>query len=195
MTDIELPDPKELKEKSSSNFSKRVALMTACFAVILAITSLGGNKATKEIIIATQESSNQWAFYQAKTIRENLFKLEKMKLSVELLEKNKALAPDVKAEYERLLNHFSAEEKRYGEEKREIEQKAKEKELERDINLRRDPYLDYAEVLLQISIVLASISIIANSMPVMLMSIFAAIVGTILSVNGFFLLFSIPFFQ
>ena len=45
MADIELPDPGELEEQKKDQFSKRVALCTALFAVIPAVTSLGGNNA------------------------------------------------------------------------------------------------------------------------------------------------------
>ena len=61
-------------------FTKRVALTTAIFAVMLAITSLGGNNAMKEMLLAQQQSSDQWAFYQSKVIRQNLYNIEKMRI-------------------------------------------------------------------------------------------------------------------
>ena len=44
----------------------------ALYAVMLAITSLGGNNAEKEMMLAQQQASNEWAFYQAKASRELL---------------------------------------------------------------------------------------------------------------------------
>jgi hypothetical protein len=52
MADIELPNPEELGEIKTQNFTRRVALTTAIFAVILAICSLGGSNAMKEMILA-----------------------------------------------------------------------------------------------------------------------------------------------
>jgi len=52
MADIELPNPEELEEIKNQTFTRRVALTTAIFAVILAICSLGGNNAMKEMILA-----------------------------------------------------------------------------------------------------------------------------------------------
>ena len=42
MAEVELPNTKELEEIRGRAFTKRVALTTAIFAVMLAITSLGG---------------------------------------------------------------------------------------------------------------------------------------------------------
>jgi hypothetical protein len=72
MADVELPNPGELEEVREKQFTKRVALTTAIFAVILAITSLGGGNSMKDMILAQQQASDQWAFYQAKVIREHL---------------------------------------------------------------------------------------------------------------------------
>jgi hypothetical protein len=48
-------------------------------------------------------------------------------------------------------------------------------------------------VLLQIAIVMSSVSIIANSRPVFIFSIGAAVLGSLLTLNGFLLLFRLPF--
>ncbi|MBI2555011.1 MAG: DUF4337 family protein [Candidatus Rokubacteria bacterium] len=64
---------------------------------------------------------------------------------------------------EELLKKFAEEEKRYNAEKKDIEKEAKTLEHERDRNRDKDPYFDYAEVLLQIAIVMASVSILSAS--------------------------------
>ncbi len=63
MAEVELPDPEELEEVKGKQFTRRVALTTAIYAVLLAITSLGGNNAMKEMLLAQQQASDQWAFY------------------------------------------------------------------------------------------------------------------------------------
>ena len=71
MSEVELPNPEELKEEAGKRFSKRVALTTALYAVLLAITSLGGNNATKDMMLSQQMSNNQWSYYQSKSIKES----------------------------------------------------------------------------------------------------------------------------
>ena len=51
---------------------------------------------------------------------------------------------------------------------------------------------EYAEVLLQISIVLASVSILAVSRLLFSVSVVSAVAGVVLTLNGFELLFAFP---
>lgn len=194
MAEVELPNPEELKELKEQTFTRRVALITAVFAVALAITSLGGSNAMKEMLLAQQQSSDQWAFYQAKVIREHLYRSQRMVLELELLTAGDSLKPEAKQQMEEMLKKLSAEEERYRNEKKDIEQEAKKLERERDVNRAKDPYFDYAEVLLQIAIVMASISIIASSPRMFFFALGTAILGTLLCINGFLLLVAIPFF-
>lgn len=193
MAEVELPNTEELEEIRSKTFTKRVALVTAIFAVILAIASLGGNNATKEMLLAQQQSSDQWAFYQAKVIREHLYRSQKMRIEADLMERGATIKPEMRKHYESMLRKMDEEEARYNTEKKEIEQEAKKLEHERDINRSKDPYFDYAEVLLQISIVMASISILAVSRQVFYFAIALASLGSIMSLNGFLLIFKMPF--
>ena len=192
MSEIELPNPEELEEIKAKAFTRRVALTTAIYAVILAISALGGNQAMKEMVLAQQQASDQWAFYQAKVVREHIYRGQKMRLELDLMQTD-ALKPEVKKRYEELLQKLLAEEGRYETEKEEIELEAKKLEHERDLYRSKDPYFEYAEVLLQIAIVLSSIAILAHSFPVYIISLIAAFLGTIMTVNGFALFFHLPF--
>jgi hypothetical protein len=195
MPEVELPKADELEEIKGKKFTKRVALTTAIFAVILAITSLGGNHAMKEMLLAQQQASDQWAFYQAKVIREHLYRNQKLRLEVDLLEHGSSMKPEARKKLESMLKDVAKEETRYGTEKREIEKEAKKLEYERDVNRSKDPYFDYGEVLLQIAIVMASISIISGFRPIFYFALVGAILGTFFSLNGFLLIFRISVFH
>lgn len=195
MAEVELPNLEELEELKAKTFTKRVALTTAIFAVLLAVTSLGGNNAMKEMLLSQQQASDQWAFYQSKALREHLYKINGLRIEADLLERGAAMKPAAKKRYEAMLKDMRTEESRYGEEKNKIEEEAKHLEAERDKNLRKDPYFDYAEVLLQISIVMASISILAVSRQLFYFAIVSASLGTILMLNGYLLIFKLPFFH
>jgi hypothetical protein len=195
MAEVELPNLEELEEIKSKTFTKRVALTTAIFAVLLAITSLGGNNATKELMLSQQQASDQWAFYQSKVLREHLYKTSGLRIELDLLERGAGMRPEAKKRYEVLLKEMRAEEARYGEEKKKIEADAKQLEAERNRNLSKDPYFDYAEVLLQISIVMASISILASSRQIFYFAALAAALGTLLMLNGYLLVVRLPFLQ
>ena len=192
VAEVELPDPAELEERRDKSFSRRVALTTAVYAVILAIASLGGNNAMKEMLLAQQQSSDQWAFYQAKVIREHLYRAQKLVLEAELADVAAARGPR-QERLQTLAVTFADEEKRYNAEKKDIEKDAKKLEHERDVNRDRDPYFDYAEVLLQIAIVCSSVSILSTSRPMFWFSMALAVIGTVFAANGFALFFRLPF--
>ena len=117
MAEVELPNLQELEEIKAKTFTKRVALTTSIFAVLLAITSLGGNNAMKEMLLSQQQASDQWAFYQSKALREHLYKTNGLRIEAELLERGAGMKPEAKKWYEAMLKEMRMQETRYGEEK------------------------------------------------------------------------------
>jgi hypothetical protein len=192
LPEVELPDPEELEERRDKAFSRRVALTTALYAVVLAIASLGGNNAMKEMLLAQQEATNQWAYYQAKVVREHLNRGNRLIFETHLAAPS-GFKDAERAKYEALARRFADEEKRMAADKKEIEREARTFERARDVNQSRDPYFDYAEVLLQIAIVTASVSILSASRATFRFSMALAVLGALLTVNGFFLLVRLPF--
>jgi hypothetical protein len=193
MAEMELPNPEELEELKAKAFTRHVALTTAIYAVILAIASLGGGVAMKEMLLSQQQASDQWSFYQAKVIREHFYRGQKERLELDLLEKE-TLKPEVKKRYEELLKKMTVEEARYNVEKKEIQKEAKHLEHERDVYRGKDPYFEYAEVLLQIAIVMSSIAILAHSRLMFGFSLVSATLGALLAANGFLMIVHLPFF-
>jgi hypothetical protein len=193
MSEVELPNTEELEDIRGKRFTRRVALTTAIYAVLLAITALGGNKTMKEMLLTQQQSSDQWAFYQAKVIREHLYRSQKLRIEVDLLERSDRIKPEVRGRLENLIKKMDEEEARYNSEKREIEREARKLEQERDHYRAKDPYFEFAEVLMQIAIVMSSIAILSTSRPIYFFSILSACLGAFLSFNGFFMIIHLPF--
>ena len=191
MPELDLPKPDELQEIKEKAFTRRVAAITAIFAVALAIASLGGSHASKEMLLAQQQASDQWAFYQSKVIREHQYRIQKLQLEAELAERGRST--EGRQKIEALLAKFADEEKRYSTEKIEIEKGAKELEQERDINREKDPYFEFAEVFLQIAIVMASVSILSNSRPIFFFALALAILGVLFTLDGYTLFMKLPF--
>mgnify|MGYP003579361512 FL=1 len=88
---------------------------------------------------------------------------------------------------------FAEEEKRYNAEKKDIETDAKKLEHERDLFRERHPYFEFGEVLLQIAIVSASVSILSTSRQMFWFSLILAVLGAVLTLNGYSRLFTLPF--
>ncbi len=193
MAEIELPNTKELEEMRAKRFTKGIAITTAVYAVVLAITALGGNNSTKEMLLGQQEASNQWSYYQAKNMRENLYRIQRLYVEADFLDRADTMKPETRARFEALIKKMGDEESRYATEKKEIEQEARKAEHERDVFKKKNPYFEFAEVLLQVSIVMASIAILSSSLPVFCFSLVFAAIGAILSFNGFVMVFHLPF--
>jgi hypothetical protein len=73
--------------------------------------------------------------------------------------------------------------------KKELLVRAKEHEKIRDHAMRQDPWFDYAEGMLQIAIVLLSVSILGSIPTLFVVGTLLGILGTVSTLNGFFLLF------
>jgi hypothetical protein len=146
----------------------------------------------KEMLLAQQQSSDQWAFYQAKVIREHQYRGQKLLLEMQLAEPSTLKGPE-RAKVEAQAQKFAEEEKRYNAEKKDIEKEAKRLEHHRDYERSRDPNFEYAEIFLQIAIVTASVAILAESRAMFVFSLIAAIAGALLTANGFTFGWPLPF--
>jgi hypothetical protein len=193
MPEVEIPNPEELEELRNKAFTRRVAMTTAIYAVMLAIAALGGNNAMKDMLLAQQQASDQWAFYQAKVIREHAYRIQQKRLEAELAERGASMVPEVRQRHEALAAEFAAEAQRYNAEKKDVENDAKKLEHERDVNRTKDPYFDFAEVLLQIAIVISSVAILSSSRLLYGVSLILALGGTLLMINGYTLVVTWPF--
>lgn len=192
MPEIEIPNPGEIKEKAEDPFAKQVALCIAVYAVVLAITALGGSNAGKDMMMAMQKATNQWAYYQAKVVRENMYLLESEKLELELELRGATLKPEERQRVESVRAKYKAKADVYAQEKQEIRHQAEEFEKERDKAARRDPYFDFSSVFLQIAIVLASVAMLSGKKWAFRGSLGLAFAGVVLTANGFLLIAKIP---
>ena len=158
---VEANDAAEMMEaeKTPDKFKQRAAVLIAVLAMLLAITSLGGNNATKEALNSNVLASNYFNFFQAKNMRQTAITLTADQIELAVL--NDASIPDAAKEplkkkldgYRKTIARYESEPET-GEGKKELLAKAKEYEKQRDHALKQDPYFDYAEALLQIAIVL-----------------------------------------
>ncbi|MDO8979758.1 MAG: DUF4337 domain-containing protein [Afipia sp.] len=186
------------QDKQSDTFKQRAAIGIAILAMLLAITSLGGSNAGKEATNNNIYASNFYAFFQAKNIRQTEIGLAADAFELAFL-KEAGLDDQAKAaikakadDYRKIVERYESEPET-GEGKKELIARAKEFEQKRDHALKQDPYFDYAEALLQIAIVLISVSIVATLPWLAFMGGTVGLVGAALMVNGYLLLIEIPF--
>jgi len=184
-------------EKSEDRFKTRTAIMIAVLAMLLAVTGLGGQNAAKEATNNNIFASNLYAFYQAKNIRQTSFALAADQLEIQMTVPG-YFTPEARAEMQKKIDGYRKNVARYESEpstqegKKELLVRAKAAEELRDHALKQDPYFDYAEVLLQIAIVLASVAIVSGISWLVIGSAALGVLGTLLMINGFLLIVTIP---
>ena len=144
---------------------KGVALLIAILALLLAFSEMGGKYAEREAVIYNLESSNLWAFFQAKTIRRTI-----VQVAGEQMQSQLGLTGDdaVKAAMQARIADWKKTAERYetepstGEGRRELAARAKVAEERRDHERMRNELFEVSSALLQIGIVLASAMIITG---------------------------------
>jgi len=187
----------EVVDRLKSNkeeLNKWVGVYIGVLAVLLAICNVGGANAAKDATRTNIEASNSWAFYQAKNIRRVSFTLAADQL--ELMLATQGLAAPAKKAVEDKMKSYRAEADRL---KRDQEDgldvllaKARGLEAERDVALRKDPYFDWSQALLQIAIVLASVHLIIGNFMLLGLSGGLSGLGVLLMINGYTLLVRLP---
>jgi hypothetical protein len=182
-------------KSDKEELNKWVGVYIGVLAVLLAICNVGGANAAKDATRTNIEASNTWAFYQAKNIRRVSFTLAADELEL-LLSTQQGLAAPAKKSVEDKMKSYRAEVDRL---KRDQEDgmdvllvKAKSLEVERDIALRKDPYFDWSQALLQIAIVLASVNLIIGNFMLLGLSGGLSALGILLMINGYTLLVRLP---
>jgi hypothetical protein len=185
------------QERQADRFKKRAAIGIAICAMLLAITGLGGQNATKDALNNNILASNYFNFFQAKNMRQTAYILAADE--VELAWGSDPRLPDeAKGTLRRKLDDYRRTVARYesepetGEGKKELLVKAREHTAKFEHALRQDPYFDYAEALLQIAIVLISVAIVAEQVWLSFLGGGLGIIGTLLMLNGFLLLVDVP---
>jgi hypothetical protein len=161
--------------------------------MVLAIASLGGSNAMKEATHENILAANTYSFYQAKAIRQQALKIAASDLELKIASDPK-MAPQTKDLYTKKIEEYQKTIARYESEpdskegKKELLLKAKEHEAIRDHALLQDPWFDYAEGLLQIAIVLLSVSIIGSIPALFIVGGVVGCLGLLSTLNGFFLI-------
>jgi hypothetical protein len=134
-----------------------LALSTAIMAVLAALTTLYMGKFSSRAIMAQGQESDQWAYYQAKSIKGHTFEINKKTLELQLLTQ-KGMSPEAAKEYQKILKTYADDIKRYDGEKKEIKDKAetiaKAKLKAQDMG----GNFAYALIFLQIALMLSSIA-------------------------------------
>ena len=150
-------------EASHGNRSaKLIGLLISVLALFLAVSEMLGKSVQTHALALNIEASDTWNFFQAKTIRQTMLRtnMEGMKLQADVS----------KPEVEKQMTAWQASIDRWESEpstnegRKELIKKAKEIEAKRDGYLEQYHAYEFASLLIQLGIVLSSVTLLTSIM-------------------------------
>ena len=173
--------------EGGERFGRRAAVLVSVLAALLAIASLAGNRASTEAILAQQKASDAYNEYQANSLKRHVN--EDLAAQVRILA---AGGPNESQATQQARDLELAVQQKYRPNQDALLPKAQQLEHDRDESEQRHQVLQMAEAALQLGIVLASIAIVARSVPLVWAGGGLGVVGLLLVVNGFLALVPVP---
>jgi hypothetical protein len=162
------------------------ALTTTILAVCAAIGSMNGGNCSTSIQLMTTQESNQWSYFQAKSIKQHVLSVERDMLAIELM---KAPGVELKATLEKKIQATDADIARYEKEKGEIKAAAESLERAQSVFKRQGGNFGIAVMFFQISILMSSVGALMRRKLPWIVGLVVGAAGLLYFVNGFLIFF------
>jgi hypothetical protein len=161
-----------------------LALTTVIVAVCATLATFKGGGYSTRQVLSQARASDQWAYYQAKSVKSDLYQLAKEQAESEAA----ALRAPSEVVAKRVAD-YTARVARYDQEKAKIMADAKALEQIRDEAQKHGGLFGIAVIFLQISILLSSIAALLKKKPVWVLGLAVGAAGIFYFLDGFFLFF------
>jgi DNA repair ATPase RecN len=178
-----------MAEEPKERWLNYLALTTVILAVCATLSTFKGAGYSTQAVLSQARAADQWAYYQAKSIKGYLYEIQKEALELEYKKDKTKATGKVAGEYEKKIESYARRLKRYDEEKTVISKEAKRLESVRDDAQTHAQIFGLAVIFLQIAILLSSIAALMKKKTVWVAGISAGAVGLIYFINGFLLFF------
>lgn len=175
-----------MAEEKKEPWLNYLALTTVIFAVCATLSTLKGGGFSTRAVMSQSQASDQWAYYQAKSIKGYVYELQREKFELDL-KANKGLSRPLAADYEKRIGAYKEKIERYEKEKEEIKKKAEDLEKRRDDSQQHSGAFGLAAMFLQIAILLSSIAALMKQKLFWFIGMGAGCFGLLYFFNGFFL--------
>jgi hypothetical protein len=173
MTEIEVTP-----EHAADPNSRRVGILVGIVGIFLSVVTISSHRAHTKGVIYRTEANDEWAYYQAKKIREHT-----SDVAATLLE---SLAPDP-AKAAASLQKLKTARQKYADDALELQTDAQAKEAKTDQEESRALKFDIGEGLLELGLVLCSLFFLARKLFFPLFGSLAAAAGIALGIWGWLL--------
>jgi hypothetical protein len=154
-----------MAEEKKETWITWLALTTAFLAVFAAVTTMFMGKYSTRAILAQGHETDQWAYYQAKSIKGHTYEMQKAKLEIDLASLQGRLPAALTEKYKKMIADYEKNIKRYDTEKAEIMAGARALAKKKDLSQEMSANLSLSLIFLQIAIVLSSVAAITKKKP------------------------------
>ncbi len=156
------------------------ARTTAVLAVLAAVSSGQYANQFSRTILAQAEVSDQWSYYQAKSIKRHLVNAQ-----IETLQALAVSSPQAAAELDKLRSKDAGEVARYEKELNDAMAKARAIEAEKSLHQRQGNWFQGAFIVLQAGVVLCTVAASARRKELWAFAILLGVVGLAIVGYGF----------
>ena len=166
-----------------TSHAKAIGLLISVLALLLAVSEMVGKSAQTKGLTLNIESSDTWNFYQAKTVRQTSVRTA--------LEAARIASPNPSPEAQKQFAQWQATIDRWESEpdknegRKELMAKAKDIEHRRDDAFEKYHAYEMASLILQLGIVLASVSLLSSIMAFAYGSLTLGALGAIVLVGAY----------
>jgi uncharacterized protein DUF4337 len=176
-----------MAEEKKDPWLNYLALTTVILAVCATLSTFkGGGFSTRSVMSQTQ-ASDQWAFFQSKSIKGYIYEMQKDKLELELKALGPKVSGDVAEEYRKKIEEYGKKIAKYEGEKTDIQKEAKRFEEVRNDAQKHGQAFGIAVIFLQIAILLSSIAALIKKKVIWLLGCAVGILGIVYFIDGFLL--------
>jgi len=172
-----MPEIEVKPEHADDPLTRRVGILVGVVGILLSVVTISSHRAHTQAVIHRTESNDQWAYYQAKKIRESGADVALTLLGT-LTESEKTAAA---------AHKLASARDKYADDAKEIMKDAQAKDEEQKIEERRALRFDIGEGLLELGLVLCSLYFLARKVFFPLFGVLASIAGTIMGILGWML--------
>lgn len=173
-----------MAEILAEKWMRGVAVTTTCLAVMTAIAASRGAACGAKTQLLTAIESSKWAYYQAKSIKQNLAESQKNAFEVEILG---AANPEQTALYEEKLKTATQEVSRYDQEKNQIMKEAEGAAALNKLIAKKGNFFSASVVFFQIGIMLSSVSALLKKKFMWIFGMVFGAIATVLLAYGLFM--------
>jgi hypothetical protein len=176
-----------MAEEKKEKWLNYLALTTVIFAVCATLSTFKGGGFSTRSVLAQTQASDQWSYYQAKSIKGYIYETQKEKLELDLRSSGGRMAKPLVQEYEQKVDSYAKKIKKYEEEKKQIEADARKFEAVKEDAQRHAQIFGMAVIFLQIAILLSSIAALLKKKIVWVLGLAVGVVGLVYFADGFLL--------